>query len=114
MIIFLFILVSLPMLAAIGHDFYLLYENPDKGFEFSALGFLWTKYHPESYRTAIEQIDPELWNTINYFLTYKAFYIGLGFALTFYVIIGLSAFMKKSKEKANNARAAAEKWRAKK
>lgn len=46
---FLFILLLLPALAAIGHDLYLFTQNQDKGFRLSDLGKLWDTYHKESH-----------------------------------------------------------------
>ena len=57
--LFMFV-VALPALAALGHDAYLFYMNQDKGFELAALGFIWTKYEPESYRWTVEVTEPEV------------------------------------------------------
>jgi uncharacterized RDD family membrane protein YckC len=94
MVIFLMFLVSIPALTALGHDAWLYYNDQSRPFEFADLGFIWTKYDPESYRTAIEQIDPETWANINYFLTFEAFYVGIAFAVFFYIIIGLFSLLK--------------------
>lgn len=45
----LFILLLLPGFAALGHDAYFFYQNPDKGVRFMDLGALWDKYHKESH-----------------------------------------------------------------
>ena len=104
-------LTSLPVLGIIGHDIYLYQMNPSKGFEFTALGFLWTKYHPESYSQAIQTLDPETWNTLNTILTYKALYIAL---IPFGICLILTIIFKgigRIKERKNSAAAAAKKWR---
>ncbi len=90
------------MLAVLGHDGYLYYQNQDKGFQFSDIGFLWTTYHPESYRAVVEQISGDLWNTLNYFLTFEAFYVTLGFACIFYAMLIVSLAVKGSKEKSQS------------
>ena len=46
---FLFFLLLLPALVALGHDVYMYTENQEKGFELSDLGALWDKYHKESH-----------------------------------------------------------------
>lgn len=87
---FIFILL-IPALVALGHDMYLFYENyvvPKgfttdlflKEFKFSAFGFIWTTYDAEGYKNFVASVDPETWASIDYLLTYKAFYAGLGFA----------------------------------
>lgn len=86
----------LPALIALGHDIYLFYINHlssgtlsldliKEEFKFSALGFIWTTYSPESYKEALRAVQPETWALIDYSLTFKAFFVGLGFAgiLTF-------------------------------
>lgn len=87
-------LVALPALVALGHDCYLLYENLDNGFKFSSLGFIWTTYHPESYREIMHSADPRTREIIEALLTFKAFYVGLGFAFFFYILIGIANLMK--------------------
>ncbi len=46
---FLFVLLLLPALTALGHDIYFYTENQDKGFRLSDLGKLWDTYHKESH-----------------------------------------------------------------
>lgn len=86
--LFMFIL-ALPALAALGHDAYLFYMNQDKGFELAAAGFIWTKYHPESYRWTVEATSPDYWPYINEILAQKAVLVGAAFAGFFYVILGI-------------------------
>ena len=106
------LLASIPMLAALGHDFYLLQLHPEKGFEFSDLGFIWIKYHPESYKQAIEAVPTEYWEIINTALTQEAFYIGTAISVLFYIIIAISGFLKSSDKKHKKAMAdAARKWK---
>jgi len=95
--------VTLPVVAALGHDIYLFYINEglegvpdllqgetpnDKGFLslFASLGFVWTRYHPESYKMAVQSLDKDTWAIINMILAQKAFFVGLAFAGIFYII----------------------------
>ena len=95
-------LLLIPALVALGHDAYLFYNehlNPGafsidllkKEFKFSALGFIWTAYSEDSYRTVVETTAPEDWAKIDKFLTYKAFYAGLAFAGFFIALFGILA-----------------------
>ncbi len=87
--LFMFVL-ALPALVALGHDAWLYYQNQDMGFQFAALGFIWTKYHPESYRWAVETTEPAgYWPYINEILAQKAVVVGAVFAGFFYVIFGI-------------------------
>lgn len=87
------LLVSVPAMAALGHDAWLYYENQDKGFMFAALGFIWTRYHPDSYKWTVENL-PEYWPYINALLVQKAFFVGIAFAAFFYIILGLMRLVK--------------------
>lgn len=46
---FLFFLLLLPAVAALGHDIYIFTQEQDKGFRLSDVGALWDKYHKESH-----------------------------------------------------------------
>ncbi len=46
---FIFFLLLIPVLASLGHDAYMYYQEPEKGIRLSALGSLWDKYHKESH-----------------------------------------------------------------
>jgi hypothetical protein len=96
---FIFLLL-IPAILAFGHDCYLFYINFLQtraltldlvltGFKFSALGFIWTTYNEEGYKATVDSTDPETWAIIDYLLTYKAFYVGLGFAGVMAVLYGL-------------------------
>ena len=86
--LFMFV-VALPALVALGHDGYLYFTNPDMGFEFAALGFIWTKYHPDSYKWVVEQTEPlGYWPYINWVLAQSAVAVGAAIAGFFYVILG--------------------------
>lgn len=99
---FLLIFVLLiPAMIALGHDIYLFYVNHaqeartfttdlvKEKFKFSAFGFIWTNYEPESYKTIAAGMAPESWAKLDKFLTYKAFFAGLTFTG---VVVGIMAF----------------------
>ena len=46
---FLFFLILLPAIIALGHDVYIFVQNPEKNFQLSDIGALWDKYHKESH-----------------------------------------------------------------
>lgn len=46
---FFYFLLLLPAIAALGHDIYFYTQNQEKGFQLSAVGWLWDKYHKESH-----------------------------------------------------------------
>lgn len=91
----------IPALIAFGHDIYLFYIHHAQDapmitmdlikekFKFSAFGFIWTTYDPESYKAVASGLDPESWAKLDAFLTTKATFAGLAFAG---VIIVLMAF----------------------
>ncbi len=105
--IFMFI-VLLPAIAALGHDIYLFVINDgietrpslmtgdpdDKGIfsYFASLGFIWTQYHPESYKWVVQAVDQDVWGKINFLLAQKAVVVGLIFA----GIISVITFVIKS------------------
>ncbi len=87
----LLIFVSLPLLAALGHDAWLFYENQDKGFLFSEIGFLWTRYNPESFLSAREVMSPEDWAKLStYILDQKTVVLTGAFTVFCYAIIALA------------------------
>lgn len=57
-------LLALPALAALGHDIYITYQDQDftKTMMFSDVGFLWTRYGPESYKWAQDNLGKETWD----------------------------------------------------
>lgn len=82
-------ILALPALAVIGHDAYLFYINQPQDFMLSATGFLWTKYHPDSFLWVKSALDPEQWALLTtYVLEQKAVFVALAFALFFFVIFG--------------------------
>jgi hypothetical protein len=99
------VIVALPALAAIGHDVYLFYQAygfdtvqqdlnravEEKGIWslFASLGFIWTRYAPESYAWVVENNDEGTWSLINAILAYKAALAGAVLAGFFYAMAGL-------------------------
>lgn len=63
-------LLAVPFLAALGHDIYITYQNQDftQPLKFSALGYLWVHYGPESYKWAEANIDKGTWTHIQTWL----------------------------------------------
>lgn len=62
------VLFALLIVAAIGHDVYVAYTHPEVGqfpqsFHFSDLGWIWTTYSPDTYKSARESIGPDAFRT---------------------------------------------------
>lgn len=83
---FFLFLVTLPLLAAIGHDLYFFYENPDQGFKLSALGFLWTQYSPESYQWVATNLSEGIWKLVTKILTFEAAIVTFAIAAFVYLL----------------------------
>lgn len=108
-------IVTLPFLAALGHDIYLFIINggsvdvlqesiqttmdnsgePGVKSLFATAGFIWTHYHPESYKWVFENIDEQSWAVINLILAQKAVVVGAVFAGFFYVLFFLASLFAK-------------------
>ena len=103
--LFMFI-VMIPALAALGHDIYLFVQNdtvndalaatqagdrPWTSF-FAALGYIWTQYEPESYKTVSSGLDSEAWAVVKSILAQKAVFVGIIFGLFWWAV----AFLFKS------------------
>jgi hypothetical protein len=58
-------LLALPVLAALGHDIYITYQDQDftRAMMFSDVGYLWTHYEPGSYKWAQDNIDKATWDS---------------------------------------------------
>ena len=99
------VMVALPALLALAHDIFLfvtrggtvdtlqetLGADAEPGVKslFATLGWIWTHYSKESYKWVVENTSETVWAYINALLTQKAFFVGLGFAGFFYVILGI-------------------------
>ncbi len=95
-----YFLIFLPAIIAVCHDFYLFTENsrvediekaimegePPVVAFFADLGFIWTKYHQESYRWVASSLPEDQWAIINFFLTQKAFFVGIGLGVLAYIL----------------------------
>lgn len=124
---FFLLIVTLPVLIALGHDLYLFYVAQDQGlnmdlvtkiytedrparqFDFAALGFIWTKYSPDTYALMAESFEPSEWANIQELLKLKAVYVFGAFAVLMYIIAFLfkiSASIKHSSEKVSKRRKA--------
>lgn len=60
---FLFFLLLIPVLASLGHDVYIYYQEPEKGFRLSDVGALWDKYHKETHdqwKTKVQEIGKDV------------------------------------------------------
>ncbi len=86
--LFLFI-VAIPILIALGHDLYLFYINMERGFMLSTPGFIWTQYHPESYKWIVEQTAPRWWPYINFVLGLKAVVVAAFFSSFILILTGI-------------------------
>lgn len=69
--------LTIPALVALGHDFYLYYANPEKGFMFASLGFTWLHYSPTSYQEFFTKLSPDAAENVKFLLKQKNFFIGI-------------------------------------
>lgn len=84
---FILFLVSIPFLAAIGHDIYLNIVNNEEQIKMSAVGFIWMQYSPETFGEARNWVDPQQWALLNdYVLEQKAVLVTGILAGLFYVL----------------------------
>lgn len=113
---FILFLVTVPLILSLGHDLYLFYlaqgqrldvdlitkiyteERPARAFDFAALGFIWTKYSPDSYKLMAESMDPAEWASIQEFLKMKATLVFGAFAAFFYALAALLFLVGKARE----------------
>jgi len=107
----LILLLLIPAFIALGHDIYLFYIHEieplrvvtfdallrllQEKWKFAALGYIWTTYDVESYKLTVESTSKEDWAVLDWLLTFKAFFVGLGFAGIFLVPFGLMALFGK-------------------
>lgn len=84
---FFMFVVALPALIALGHDAWLFYENQERGFMLSTLGFAWTRYHPDSYKMMATALEPAQWEMLKALLAQKSLFIGLALAGVFYAVL---------------------------
>lgn len=55
------VLLLLPALAALGHDAWRYYEEPEFGFQLSDVGYLLNEYAPDYLKILYDGTDPESW-----------------------------------------------------
>lgn len=105
--LFIFIIL-IPAIAALGHDIYLFtqdnaiealpeaLQDEDRRVQsfFADLGFIWTEYHPESYKQTVETLEPEQWAVINRVLAHKAVLVALAFAAIIYAFLFLLKILR--------------------
>ncbi len=104
-------LATLPLLTALGHDIYFAYVN-NKDFELSAAGFIWTKYHPESYQAVIDYLPLDQWEAINTFLTYETVVLAAIFAVICYTLIAIVVIIRNiGGQDTKVKKAATKKWK---
>jgi hypothetical protein len=92
--LFMFV-VALPALAALGFDIWMYVQHSaDQAFMLSTPGYLWTHYHPESYKQVFESIDPQYWPWMHFVLGQKGVVVGAAFAGFFYVLLGILKILR--------------------
>lgn len=100
-------LILIPLLASLGHDIYLFVNNggsidtlqqaaqttiegtegePGVKTFFASLGYIWTQYHPESYKWTAENVDQTTWSYINLLLKQKAVVVSAILAAVAYLL----------------------------
>ena len=67
-LLFMCFLVTLPLLGAVGHDIWHAMNDKDgldftKPFPFSALGWIWKTYDPDSLKWARDNVDSDFWKS---------------------------------------------------
>jgi len=86
-------LISLPWIAALGHDAYLYFESQYNGevgqdFMLSDVGFLWSKYAPDSMALMKQSFEPEQWRMLSkYILQQYAVVVAGIFSVFFYFVM---------------------------
>lgn len=125
LLIFIFI-VSIPALLFAIHDFYIFYEaqgkpmnagmvakmasetRPAKVFDFTSVGFLLNRYSPAFHQSLLDSMTLAEQENFKLFLTFKAFYLSMAFALimsTLGIIFTLlKTIIKSAKSKAHKRR----------
>lgn len=110
--IFIFI-VFLPVIFVLGHDIYLFTQDSSvdeltaafsgKGRSitsfFADAGFLWTKYHPESYKTLAENLTTEQWSIVSKVLSYTAIILALIVSALTSLLVFVPRFARPNKKR---------------
>lgn len=87
---FIIFFAFLPAIAAGAHDLFLFFDNPANGLMLSNLGWIWTTYHPESYRWAMDTLDPMITDTLKAFISLKSVIAGAVFGA---ILLPLGLFL---------------------
>lgn len=67
-------------------------ENSENGFQFSAIGFIWTNYHPDSYRAVLEKMNTQTMEMINAFLAVKLTPASFAFVILLPIVTAIEYF----------------------
>ncbi len=86
---FLLFIFAIPVLAALGHDLYLFYENQEKGFNFATIGFIWSQYEEQSLREFMRPFDDEQREMAGFVLSQYASAVGGAIFAMALLIFGL-------------------------
>ena len=90
-------LLVLPILAALGHDIYVTYQDQDftKRMMFSDVGYLWTNYDPDTYEWAKKNVDQDTWdNLVTPFLEMTSVIVAAIPALVIFSLLLILRFLK--------------------
>jgi hypothetical protein len=93
------IIASLPLIAAIGHDAYMIYMDLKNGipdaFKLSDIGWIWQEYSYDTHELAKKNINTHLWDSMVVpMLQMTAIYVTLIPALASYTLFAIPQFMK--------------------
>jgi hypothetical protein len=88
--LFIFI-VSLPAIAAIGFDLFLIITDPKAGL--TTPGYVWTHVNKDSYIWVAKAVGPEIWPYISWVLAQKSSIVSVIFAMFFYLVLALLYIM---------------------
>lgn len=90
-------LLVLPILAVLGHDIYVTYQDQDftKRMMFSDVGYLWTNYDPDTYEWAKKNVDQDTWdNLLTPFLEMTSVIVAAIPALVIFSLLLILRFFK--------------------
>ena len=93
----LLIFCLIPLLAALGHDSYLYYENLNDGFRLTKVGFLMFRYIPDEFNEFRTMVDAKTWKIL---VTYifdqlTVLVAAVPLALAFIISLGFTLFGNK-------------------
>lgn len=88
-----FLICLIPAALAFGHDVYLFTQNPDRGFLFSDMGYVWTTYEPNSYRKFIENAGPDMIADANIVLSWALTVVMLCVGVILPILVAFQYFL---------------------